>query len=306
MVRPRSLRPGSHIRIVTPASPLTPTKVERSANLLEDQGYKLSYAKHAFDHFGYLAASDEKRAADLMEAFLDPEVDAVICSRGGYGCARLFPYLDLDAIANTGKMFAGFSDITTLHTALNRRGLVTFHAPMLITLGSDREPWVIESFLKALRGEDPLNVNNPPATCLNPGVAEGQITGGCLVLLSDSIGTAEPPDFKDKIVLIEDVEELPHRVDALLTHLINANLLQQAAGIVIGEMTRTDEKRDLEAGDWTWREIVEDRVKPLSIPTMIDFPMGHAKQMLTIPLGVTARMDASAGTLTLLEPSCVA
>ena len=306
MIRPRALRPGAHIRIVTPASPLTPAKVERCAKLLEQEGYRVTYARHAFNQLGYLSARDAVRAADLMEAFQDPEVDAVICSRGGYGCARLFPFLDPDSIANKGKIFAGFSDITTLHTALNRRGLVTFHAPMLITLGSDREPWVVESFLRALRGEDPLAVDYPPATCLVPGVAEGRTTGGCLALLCDSIGTPEAIDFSHKIVLIEDVDEAPHRVDARLTHLINARLFEHAAGIVFGEMTRTDEKRDLEAGDWTWREIVEDRIAPLGIPTMIDFPMGHAKQMLTIPLGVSARMDASAGTLSLLEPSCVA
>ena len=118
--------------------------------MLVAEGYEVSYARHAFDHLGYLAATDVQRAADLMEAFQDPDVQGVICSRGGYGCARLFPYLDLDAIAKSGKLFAGFSDITTLHTALNRRNLITFHAPMLITLGSDREPWVTESFLKAL------------------------------------------------------------------------------------------------------------------------------------------------------------
>ena len=304
MIRPRALRPGCHIRIVTPASPLTPDKVERCAEMLRQEGYEVTFALHAFDQYGYLAADDETRAADLMEAFQAPEVSAVVCSRGGYGCARLFPYLDLDSIARSGKMFAGFSDITTLHTALNKRGLVTLHAPMLITLGSDREGWVYESFLKALKGEDSLSVSYPRATCVVPGSAEGKTTGGCLCLLTDSIGTPEAIDFADKIVLIEDVEELPHRVDALLTHLINANIIQKAAGLVFGEMTRTDEKR--ESSDWTWREIVEDRIKPLGIPTMIDFPMGHAKQMLTIPLGVVARMDALAGTLNLLEPSCVA
>lgn len=306
MLRPRALRPGSHIRIVSPASALTWERVEKCALLLASEGYRLTYAPHAFNRFGYLSASDEFRAADLMEAFEDPDVDAVLCSRGGYGCARLLPYLDLDKIAASGKMFAGFSDITTLHTALNRRGLVTLHSPMMITLDTEREPWVVESFLRALKGQDPLAVQWPAAECIVPGVAEGVTTGGCLCLINDSIGTSEPIDFTGKIVLIEDVEEPIHRVDALLTHLLNASMLQKAAGIVFGEFTRSDDKRDIEGGDWTWKEIVRDRVAPLGIPTMVDLPFGHAKQMLTVPLGVEARMDAGAGTLCLLEPACVA
>lgn len=274
--------------------------------MLASEGYRLTYSENAFKRFGYLSAPDETRAADLMQAFSDPEVDAVLCSRGGYGCARLLPYLDLDAMAGSGKLFAGFSDITTLHTALNRRGLVTLHSPMMITLDTEREPWVVESFLKALKGQDPLSVGYPTATRLVPGIAEGPTTGGCLCLINDSIGTPEAIDLTGKIVVIEDTDEPIHRVDALLTHLLNAGMLQRAAGIVFGEFTRSDDKRDVEGGDWTWREIVEDRVRPLGIPTMVGLPFGHAKQMLTVPFGVRARMDAGAGTLNLLEPACVA
>jgi muramoyltetrapeptide carboxypeptidase len=306
MVFPRALRPGSHIRVVSPASALIREKVEKCGLLLASEGYRVSYAPHAFEKLGYLSAPDSVRAADLMGAFHDPAVDAVLCSRGGYGCARLLPYLDLDVIATSGKMFAGFSDITTLHTALNRRGLVTLHAPMMITLDTERESWVVESFLRALKGQDSLSVAHPPAKCVVPGTAEGRTTGGCLCLINDSIGTPEAIDFTGKIVLIEDVEEPIHRVDALLTHLINAGLIQRAAGIVFGEFTRSDDKRDAEGGDWSWREIVRDRIAPLGIPTMTDLPFGHAKQMLTVPFGVLARMDAGAGTLHLLEPACVA
>lgn len=304
MNRPRALRPGDHIRVVTPASGLTREQVARATQVLENEGYRVTFAEHAFAMTGFLAGPDEDRAADLMEAFLDPEVDAVVCSRGGYGCARLFPYLDLDAIAASGKLFAGFSDITTLHLALNQRGLPTLHAPMLLTLGSDREPWVWESFLGQLKGDVSTPATAPRGVTKVGGTAEGVVTGGCMILICDAIGTPNAMAARGKIVLLEDVDEQPHRIDAMLTHLLNTNSLDGAAGIVVGEMTRTDDRIDPKIGGTPWREMVMERLGPLEIPMIFDYPMGHAAQMLTLPLGIRARLDADAGTLTYLEPLC--
>jgi muramoyltetrapeptide carboxypeptidase len=239
-----------------------------------------------------------------MEAFLDPEVKAVMCSRGGYGCARLFPYLDLDAIAASGKMLCGFSDVTTLHLALLKRGLAAMHTPMLITLSLDRQPFVYESLRRLLRGDDSLAVDYPAGETLHPGSAEGELTGGCLCLVCDSIATPSPVEAEGRILLIEDVDENPHRVDAMLTHLRNTGVLESAAGIVIGEMTGTDERRDEKIGAWPWRTIVEDRLKGIKAPAIINFPWGHMKSMLSVPLGVRARLDADRGTLHLLESPC--
>lgn len=305
MRKPLALKPGSHVRIVSPASSLTPAKVAAGVMLLESDGYRVSHGDHVFDQHSYLAGTDAERAGDLMAAFLDPEVDGVICSRGGYGCARLFPYLNLDEMAESGKFFAGFSDITTLHLALNRRGLVTFHTPMMITLSVDRESWVIESFRRTLRGDVRIPDDAYRGECINPGVAEGVVTGGCLCLLTDSIRTPDPLDCEGKIVLIEDVDENPHRVDAMLTHLINCGEIQKAAGIAVGEMTGTDERSDPTIGAWPWREIVLDRLAPLGLPMVVNFPFGHMKTMLSLPLGIRARLDAAQGTLEYLEESCV-
>lgn len=304
MPKPRALRPGDQVRVVSPASPLTPEQTAEAIALLQTQGYVVTLGKHVYDRDGYLAGRDQDRAADLMDAFLDPDVACVMSSRGGYGCARLFPYLDLDAMAASAKMFCGFSDVTTLHLALNRRGLVTMHTPMLITLSVEREPWVIESFLGLLRGERQAPAAAKRGETLVSGQAEGVVTGGCLCLLGDSLSTPDALETEGRILVIEDVDENPHRVDALFTHMINAGLLQCAAGIVVGEMTNTDEKADPKIGSWSWRRIVEDRVKPLGIPSVVGFPFGHMKTMLSLPLGVRARLDADAGTLTYLESPC--
>jgi muramoyltetrapeptide carboxypeptidase len=275
--------------------------LEPAVAWLEAQGYSASVAKHALEADHYLAGSDQDRAADLMEAFLDPSVDVVLCSRGGYGCARLFPYLDLPAMAASGKLFLGYSDITSLHLALNRLGLVTAYAPVGVTWLTPREPWVYASFLSVLRGEDPIPPEAPRAETIVGGVAEGELTGGCLCLLGDSLGTPFSLEARGKIVLIEDVDEHPHRVDAMLTHLLNSGVLEGVAGFVIGEMTRTDEKTDATIGGRPWREIARERLEPLGAPMVFHFPFGHIAGLLTLPLGLRVRLDADAGRLSYLE-----
>ena len=264
----------------------------------------MTLGQNALQRDGYLAGTDQERAMDLNEAFLDSEVDAVVCSRGGYGCARLLPHLELDKMAQSQKMFLGFSDVTTLHLALGRRGLVTFHTPMLLSFSVEREPWVVASFCALLKGNDPVLDAAPAAETVVPGVAEGVLHGGCLCLLTDSLSTPDSLDCDQKILLIEDVDEHPHRVDAMLTHLLNSGQLQKAKGIIVGEMTGTDEKPDPKIGAWPWKRIVQDRLLHLNVPTIVNFPIGHMKSMLSLPLGVRVRLDATAGRISLLESPC--
>lgn len=259
---------------------------------METAGYRTSFATHAFADEGYLAGTDTERAADLMEAFLDPRVDGVWCSRGGYGCARLLPYLDLNAIAHSGKPLIGFSDVTTLSLALARRGVPSLYAPMAITFSVPRERAVIDSFLNALAGGDPLPECGGLGTCVVGGSAKGLSAGGCLCLLTDSLGTAERFEPGGKIVFLEDVDEAPHRIDAMLTHLIAEGSIRRAAGIVVGEMTRSDQKTDGDIGGRPWRDIVIERLAPLGLPMILDFPFGHFKSMRTIPMGEPVYLDA--------------
>lgn len=293
-----ALKPGDTVAFVSPSSPLEADKLDAATALLEGEGYVVQVFPHALDHTDHLAGSDADRAADLMAAFESPEVAAIYCTRGGYGCARLFPHLDLDRMAASGKPLIGFSDITTLHLALNRRGLATIHAPMALTLHYPRAPWVVESFKRVLRGDLTVPDDAPRGETLVAGMAEGPVTGGCMCLLTDSLGTPEALETDGRILILEDVDEAPHRVDAMLTHLLNAGHLARCAGIVVGEMTRTDSRIDEGIGGRPWRDIVRERIAPLGIPTIIDYPFGHAPRgMLTLPLGLKARLDAGAGTL---------
>lgn len=303
-MKPRALKPGDTISLVTPASPLEGEKLDKAITLLCEAGYRTKLSPHALDSTGYLAGADRDRAADLQDAFDDPETAAVLCNRGGYGSARLLPYLDLDKIAATRKLFIGFSDITALHAALNRRGLATLHAPMSLTLHYDREPWVYDSFLRALKGDLTPPAEAPMAQTVVGGSVEAETAGGCLCLLTDGIGTPEELDAEGKILFIEDVDESAHRVDAMFTHLRNAGILQNAAGVVVGEMTRTEEKTDASIGALPWQEIVSERLSDLPVPSVIGYPFGHYKSMLSVGLGVRAKLDADAGSVTYLEALC--
>jgi muramoyltetrapeptide carboxypeptidase len=297
----RPLKPGDTIAFVTPASPISQERLEFVTSILEEEGFSTHLMPHALERDEYLAGSDRDRAQDLQEAFEDPTIAAVVCTRGGYGCARLFPYLDLDAIAKSRKPFFGFSDITTLHVALNRRGMPTIHSPMPLTLSYPRAPWVISSFRRVLRNDLTIIHDAPPPTTIVRGKAVGQLVGGCLSLITDSIGTPDAIDATGKILLIEEVDQAPHRIDAMLTHLINSGIAESAAGFLVGEMTRTDERVDEGIGGKPWRTIVRDRLQPLGKPMVMDFPHGHAPNMLTLPLGILAELDADAGTLTYRE-----
>jgi len=261
--KPKALKRGDLVEIVSPASAIDVKDVDDATKLLLGQGYRVRLSENALERNGFLAGSDEQRAADLQTAFSDEEVAAVYCARGGYGCARLFPFLDLDMLAKSRKMF-----------------------------------------LRTLIGDLSIPVGTPRADTVVGGMAEGPVTGGCLCLIGDSIGTADEIDASGKIVVIEDVDEMPHRVDAMLTHLLNSGIVQKAAGIAVGEMTRTDEHADPKIGAASWTEIVTERLKPLGVPFVINYPFGHMKNMLSVPFGIRARLDADAGTLTYTEALC--
>ncbi|AIE86144.1 S66 peptidase family protein [Fimbriimonas ginsengisoli] len=292
---PRPIAPGATLGLVSPASPLPDGELEAGRAAVEAMGFRTKLMPHACDRHDSYAGTDSDRAADLHRAFDDPQVDGVLCTRGGYGCARLIPYLDLDRLAASDKPFIGFSDITTLHLALNRRGRVTLHGPMIYTFAKPRAEWVSTSFIEALAGRFKTPLEAPSGVTVRPGVARGELSGGCLTLLADSLGNRDAFVGRGKLVVLEDVGEQPHRVDAQLTHLLNAGAFDGVAGFVVGEFTETDEKRrDI---DLDWRTIVRERLDPLGVPMIFNYPIGHIDAMLTLPLGHPATLDANAGAL---------
>jgi muramoyltetrapeptide carboxypeptidase len=296
------LRPGSKVALVAPAGPVVEERLRRGIALLESWGLVVGVGEHVLDRhptFPYLAGLDVHRAADLQKAWCDPTVDAVLCVRGGYGTTRMVDLLDWFAMAEAGpKLFTGSSDITTLHEAIGTRlDVVTLFAPLIATellfdAGAQKH------FRQTLfEPETVQTLTGPAATALADGVASGVTVGGNLSLLAAGLGAPDaivPPDRS--LVLLEDVNEEPYRVDRMLTQLLRSGWFTGATGIVMGSWQGCG---TLDAV----RDVVADLLVGLGIPVVWEFGFGHCADQLTIPLGAEATMDADQGTLTLREPA---
>jgi muramoyltetrapeptide carboxypeptidase len=299
VIRPTLLRPGSRVAVVAPAGPVDASLLARGVGVLESWGLEVRVGRHVLDRhprLPYLAGRDADRAADLQRAWCDPDVDAVICARGGYGCLRMVDLLDWPAMAAAGpKVFVGSSDVTALHEAFGARlGLVTLFGPMVA--GELFDP-VAQKHLQAMLFSPSAGavLSGPAAGTFVGGAAEGVLVGGNLSLIVAGLGAGEAaPD--DAIVLLEDVTEAPYRLDRLVTQLLRAGWFTGVSGIALGSWVGCGELSEVS-------DVLADLLGSLGIPTVWELGFGHCPGQLTIPLGVRASLNADDGTLTLLEPA---
>jgi muramoyltetrapeptide carboxypeptidase len=312
LIKPPHLEPGDGVGIIAPASPPPdPKAVDRVVTQVEQLGFKPKLGRHVRARLGFLAGSDRDRAADLMGMFEDPAVRGIICLRGGYGTARLLDRLDYALIRRQPKVFAGYSDITSLHCAFAMKsGLVSFHSPMLNEgLGGAKfPPFSNKSFLRTVcraeaAGSICAGYRRKTVTTIRRGVAEGRLLGGNLSLLVTTLGTPFQSNFRNRILFFEDIGEEPYRLDRLLTHLMNAGLLQQLAGVAVGvnrdcEDPKVRKKRECRQ---SCADVLTERLKPLGVPVVTGLPFGHQPLNATLPIGVRARLDADCGDLIITE-----
>ena len=314
LIKPARLAPGQTIGLALPSSPPNQPEVVRFAlEMIESLGYLTRPARHLYDRNGYLAGDDFDRAADLNALFADPEVDAIFCGRGGYGASRLLPLLDYDLIRANPKILIGYSDITSLLLAIySQSGLVTFHGPMVTQTFSE---YTLAEFNKLLCDPRvPMPLAAPPAfvsgpgrvqrenrlTTLQPGRVSGRLLGGNLSLVSHLVGTPYLPDLSGAILFLEDVSEPVYSIDRLLTHLWLSGDLRKLAGLAFGKFTEQPQISEY-AQNRILEEVLAERVQALKIPTVMGLMIGHVEDQSTLPLGCQVELDASAGTLTLLE-----
>lgn len=312
LIKPERLQAGDVVGVISPASPPPdPNAIDRSIAALEKLGFKPRLAPHARQRHGFLAGSDADRAADLMEMFRDTAVKAIFCIRGGYGTARLLPMLDYDVIRKHAKILVGFSDATTLHCALLiHANLISFHGPMLNSglAGSDTPPFVVQSLLRAITQPTPTGslcqgYGKETLEVVRGGIAEGALIGGNLTVLCTTLGTRYQPDFKAKILLLEEVDEKPYRVDRNLTHLRNAGVLGQVAGVAVGINHNCTDPKAGTATEYrqTVMDVLRERLDPLGVPVVTGLPFGHVPWNATFPLGVSARLDGENADLVITE-----
>ncbi|MEX2582935.1 MAG: LD-carboxypeptidase [Gemmatimonadota bacterium] len=304
MIRPPRLRPGSVVSLVAPAGPLADGAVDRAAERVGALGWSPLIGRNARSRSGYLAGSDEARLSDLQAAVDSRENDAIWCLRGGYGTMRLLPALNLGPLLERPRAVIGFSDNTALHLSIQRKGLVSFHGPHpaapelppFATRGLDR---ILTSADPA--GQLPLPDGHPRPRTLVPGSAEGQLTGGNLSLLAATVGTPFQIRTAGRILFIEEVGEPAYRVDRLLSQLLLAGCLDDVAGVAVGAISDCPDAQT--PGLPRPAEVVLDRLERLRVPIVFGFPFGHVAESWTLPMGVSARLDAFAGTLTILKPA---
>jgi len=310
LTKPPRLNPGDTVGIIAPASPpFDPGAVDRVVTQVERLGFSPKLGGHVRSRHGYLAGSDRDRAADLMRMFSDSRVNGIICLRGGYGTARLLDRLDFGVIRRNPKVFAGYSDLTTLHCAFQTQArLVTFHSPMLNEgLGAKTFPdFSNRSFLRAVSEAKPfgsigVGYRRRTTHTIRRGTATGRLTGGNLALLVTTLGTPIQPDFRNRILFLEDIDERPYRIDRMLTHLLNAGVLRQVAGIAIGVNVDCEEKGKAREYRQSVADVLEERLKPLGVPVATGLPFGHQPLNATLPVGVRAQLDATRGDLVILE-----
>lgn len=309
MIKPKYLKAGDTIGVIAPSSQVTEGKQQLVYNKLTQMGFKVKMGKSCYENYGYLSGTDEVRAKDLNDMFLDKEVDGIICIRGGYGTPRILELLDYEGIKNNPKVFMGYSDITALHIAMNQLcNLVTFHGPMAASdMIGDFSDFSKESMFKAIGKTEAMGLlDNPKGEeieTLNGGVAEGEIIGGNLSLIVATIGSPYEIDTKGKIFFIEEVGEQPYRIDRMLTQLKLAGKFDDATGIVLGDWNDCD--CPAQTGEYedslTLRQVFEDIVVPAGKPTIFNLKSGHCEPKITIPFGVKARLDADKKELCILE-----
>jgi len=303
LVRPPRLRPGDRVTVIAPSGPLDHERLDRALALLRGAGLDAEESPHARAAAGYLAGQDAARAADLEAAWLDPEVRAVLCGRGGYGAVRLLDHLGWDKLCSAPvKALVGSSDITSLHLAFAQRlGVVTYFGPMaaaeVLARSAGPDERTLEHLLATLC--EPERVQVLTGAGLRPlagGRADGVLVGGTLALLAAAVGTPDPPRLAGGLLLLEDVNEAPYRIDRHLTQLLRAGLLDGVRGVMLGSWQGCGDRASVEA-------VLVERLGRLGVPILAGFEVGHGRPQLTVPLGVAATLDADAGTLTVHAPA---
>lgn len=310
-LKPPRLQPGDTVGLICPAAPAySRESVQITIESMQALGLKAKLAPHFYDRYGYLAGRDVDRAADLNTMFGDPSVKMVMAMHGGWGCARILPLLNYDLIRRNPKILIGYSDITALLLGIYAKtGLTTMHGPEgAATWNAYTVDWFRRvlmdgeavAFQNPAKKEDTLAQTKERITTLRPGKARGLLVGGNLTVLCHLVGSTYLPDWRGKILFVEDTHEDVYSMDRMLTHLKLAGILDQVAGFVFGKCTKC-EAGSGGYGSLTLEDVLTEHIGSLTVPAYAGAMIGHITDKFTVPLGINAEMDADQGTIRLLE-----
>lgn len=330
IIKPPALKPGDTIALVAPAAYAEPEEIITARKNMERYGFRVVLGKNLSAQYGYLAGTDKQRASDLNEMFARSDIKGIATFMGGFGCNRILPLLDYELIRNNPKVIIGHSDITALLLGIhNKTGLITFHGSSGLTGIGD---YAISHFQRAIMNTNPIGeVAKPleslakrghPLTTFVPGTVTGELIGGNLSLVNSLTGTEFDTDTTGKILFLEDIGEIPWRVDRMLTQLSITGKLQAAAGFAIGPFiscfpeTCTPNPNPNPANpcdcikadpyrSFTVEQVLRQHLEPLGKPAVYNFSFGHVKENAVIPLGAIATLDANNQKLIINENAVV-
>lgn len=304
MIRPKSLKKGDKIGLIGASSPTKQERIEPSIKAMEYLGLEVVLGESCRANHGFLSGSDELRASDINEMFKDKSIKGIFAIRGGYGASRILDMLDYDMIQKNPKVFAGYSDVTALHSVFNERcKLITFHTPMASTeFYKGVDEYTMDYFKRNIFSYEPLGIlKNPEGQeikTLVSGRAVGKLVGGNLSLIASSMGTPYELDTKGKILFLEDIDEYPYKIDRMLLQLKQCGKFRDAAGIILGAWTGCEAKE----GDnsLSLMEVFEELIVTENKPTIYNLACGHCMPTISLPLGAEVKIDGYKKQITVL------
>lgn len=300
MIYPPKLQPGDAVGIVAPARKITPGQVEAALETLAAWGLVPSLAKNIFSsRHSYLAGTDEERREDFQKMIDDENIKAIFCARGGYGSTRIIEELDFSPLRKSPKWIIGFSDITAFHLRLAGIGVASIHGTMPIFFDQPEARGSVQSIQDILFNGS-CRIAFSPGDSNRPGSARGPVVGGNLSLIVDALNTPSEPDTRNRILVVEEVDEYLYKLDRMFTQLRRAGKLRDLSGLVIGHMT------DLKDSDLAFGETVSDiilhAVRDYRYPVAFSFPSGHRNPNLAWIHNAVADLDVSLTGVSLSYP----
>lgn len=301
-IKPPRLKPGDTIGLISPGSILPDeNKYDEIVQTISNLGFKVKVGTNARDSYGNLAGKDGARAADVNNMFSDPSIDAIIPFRGGWGSNRILDLIDFENIKKNPKPIIGFSDITSLLLAIYAKtGLITFHGPVGKSEWNDFTTTHFRQVLMSdkisiLKNADNVEVK---VETITPGKARGKLLGGNLTVLTSMLGSDYLPDWDGAILFLEDIGEDVYRIDRMLTQLKLNGILNKISGFIFGRCTNCEPGNKF---SFNLEQVLKDHIQVLGVPSYYGSMIGHIDNMFTLPIGISAEMDAELGSINILE-----
>lgn len=284
-----ALKKGDTIAIVAPAKAIEKEFIDFAVDFFEQQGYEVVVGKNCLNQHHYFAGTDEERLSDFQEVLDNPEIKAIICARGGYGCVRIVDEIQWASLLNHPKWIVGFSDVTVFHQRINILGLPSIHGTMPLNFKENSNE-ALTTLLQHLEGNhQPISI---PSHLMNiQGTAEGTLIGGNLSILYSLLGTDDEVNFQDTILFIEDLAEQLYHLDRMLFAFQKAGVLSQIKGLIVGGMT--DMKDTAIPFGKSLEEIIIEHIKPYNIPLVFGFPAGHINDNRALVFGKKIKLEVS-------------